>query len=86
MGIKMIPRIVRIASIGEASDKGFMKVCVFIDNELFWLATFGAVATQIRDGAEKGDELFLEEWNMTKKGSYFDFALTKTRILKKGGK
>lgn len=84
--IKLMPTVMTLTNKNEIqqSTKGtaYMKICVASEDQYIWSAVFGGTANYINDYANIGAQIFIEEWHLTKKDKYYDFIITKCRIVK----
>lgn len=79
-----IATVVKKLSITKTqSGIDILKVCVAINDNYVWCATFGHTALYLNEYCGVGDIIFIEDWNLKQNDKYFDFTILKTKIIKK---
>ncbi|MGL5713513.1 MAG: hypothetical protein ACRCX2_10880 [Paraclostridium sp.] len=86
--IKLMPTVVAVVIKNEMATttegKTYMKICIANESDYIWCAVFGATAQYVNSYLNIGAKVFLEEWNMSINGKYYDFTINKIKIIKNG--
>lgn len=91
--MKLIPTVATLTIKGElkTSKNGipYMKCSFAVDNTFIWATIYSASATYIETYANVGASIFLEEWlvkqNKLDDKTYYDFNISRLKIIKNGG-
>jgi len=81
MAIKLMPSVVTLVGKHEIKNSGstsYIKYNVAIDDTYHWIASFGGVATYIKN-MDIGSRIFIEDWVLKTNDKYIDIVATKLR-------
>lgn len=87
--IALMPTMGTLVQKGEVQtskdNKVYSKVCIALNDQYIWCALFSGTANYIDSYAKVGAQIFLEDWHFTKNDKYYDFVISKCRIVKNSG-